>query len=480
VQSQGSLAGKRLGRYEVLGELAVGGMAEILLARIVGPSGFERPVVLKRILRAYAGVESFVNMFLDEARIAARIRHPNVVTVHELGHEEGELFLVMEYLEGESVAGFIKRAVARGEDLDPVVAAQVIAEASAGLHAAHELTGDDGALEQLVHRDVSPQNVFVTYDGHVKLLDFGIARVRDKLVRTEAGQTKGKFQYMSPEQCRGEALDRRSDVFALGIVLYEMSTGRQLFARASHMATLQAICDEPVIPPSRLVASYPPRLETICMRALEQTKGDRYATAADLRKDLLAFVRDAAPPGDPAERLATVMHGLFDDRIAEKREMLQRVRAGTDLTHVPIGEPDAAVDVPGIPEATIAEVRASATAVVTGAAAAHRRPGPVDRWPKLAAAIVPGLVVLIVGGVVLFVFGHRGAVPEAGPPAESVVLVPSAPVPSEVAELAPSAVALPPPVAPRHGPSRTTPKLRSSGGAGGSPAHDAGTRFQRF
>src|SRR5262249_34107635 len=207
---------RTIGRYEVVGELATGGMAEIFLGRLVGPSGFERPVVIKRILRQLSHKESFVAMFLDEARIVAGIRHPNVVQVQELGQDTGELYLVMEYLEGESVASLVRRLVAQGERVDYALAAHVVAEACAGLHAAHE-------AQNLVHRDVSPQNVFITYDGHVKVIDFGIAKTEGRMAQTEAGQVKGKFGYMSPEQCKADPLDRRSDVFALGIVLYELS-----------------------------------------------------------------------------------------------------------------------------------------------------------------------------------------------------------------------------------------------------------------
>src|SRR4051794_11133466 len=192
---------RSLGRYEVVGFLASGGMAEVFLGRVRGPSGFERPVVLKRMLPHLIRQESFVNMFLDEARIVARVRHPNVVQVHELTREGGELFMVMEYLEGESLAGLSRRLMARGETLDPEIAAYVVAEACSGLHSAHELRGDDGKSVGVVHRDVSPQNLFVTFAGSVKILDFGIAKAQDRVTRTETGELKGKLDYMSPEQC---------------------------------------------------------------------------------------------------------------------------------------------------------------------------------------------------------------------------------------------------------------------------------------
>jgi serine/threonine-protein kinase len=335
-----------IGRYDVVGHLASGGMAEIVLGRMLGPSGFQRPVVIKRILPHLAREQAFVEMFLDEARIVAGIRHPNVVNVHELGHEAGELFLVMEYLEGESAAGLTRRLRVNTETLSHALSAYVVAEACAGLHAAHELSDADGVKQNVVHRDISPQNVFVTYDGQVKVLDFGIATAADRITKTEAGQFKGKFEYSSPEQCRGLPLDRRSDVFALGILLYELSTGTRLFKRAGQLDTLRAICEQPVIPPSESAHGYPEVLSAIMMKALAKKPKDRYATALEMRRDLLAALRTIHPAGSPDEELGGVMQRLFGDRIAEKKEMLRRVQAGTNIGEIPSVETDASVEIP--------------------------------------------------------------------------------------------------------------------------------------
>src|SRR5262245_24036371 len=201
-----------VGSFEIVGHLATGGMAEILLGRASGPSGFERIAVIKRVLPHLASEPRFAQMFLDEARIAALIRHPNVVQIHELACEGDQLFIVMEYLEGESVAGLLRRLIAQQTRLPPALAAHIVAEACCGLHAAHELVDHSGRPLGVVHRDVSPQNIFVTYDGAVKVLDFGIAVARDRVTKTETGQLKGKFEYMAPEQCLGKALDRRADL----------------------------------------------------------------------------------------------------------------------------------------------------------------------------------------------------------------------------------------------------------------------------
>ena len=393
----------RLGRYDVLGELATGGMAQILLARIVGPSGFERAVVIKRILPHLLRRESFVAMFLDEARIAAGIRHHNVVHVHELMRDGDDLSLVMEYLEGESVASLTRRMFTRDEPLAPRLAAHIVAEAAAGLHAAHELVDADGRPQSLVHRDVSPQNLFVTYDGQVKVIDFGIAKAADRITETEAGQIKGKFEYMSPEQCRGEPLDRRSDVFALGVILYELTTGRRLFRRREGAAAvMRAITSEPIVPPSRVVEGYPPALEKACMRALENDRDARTPTAAELRRELLAAMRALGPSDEhETEALAASMRRLFADRLEEKREMLRRMRAGSAVTHVPAGEIDVDVDVPELPAALRSAARTELHAAGQAPASTTTR-----RSRRLGVGLGALVVVALIGGAV---FAARGA-----------------------------------------------------------------------
>ena len=338
----------KLGRYELVGHLASGGMAEIFLGRLRGPRGFEHPVVIKRVLPALARTREFVDMFVDEANIVAAVRHPNVVAVHEFGHENDELFLVMEYLEGESVGGLARRLWSRGEALDRRLAAHILAEACAGLHAAHELSDEKGIPRDLVHRDVTPQNIFVTYRGAVKLIDFGIAKAANRHTKTEAGQIKGKFGYMSPEQCFGRPLDRRTDIFALGTLLYELTTSRRLFRRESDLETLKAITEGPVVPPSEIVPDYPPALEAICLRALQRRREDRYATAAEMRRDLASAIASMHAPSLAEEDLSVLMRTAFADRIEEKEEMLRHVRAGASVPKLPVAEADEAVEVPAI------------------------------------------------------------------------------------------------------------------------------------
>jgi serine/threonine-protein kinase len=305
-------------------------MAEIFLAKRRGPMGFERPVVIKRVLPHLAEEEEFRNMFLDEARIAAALHHPNVVNVQELGQIGGELYLVMEYLGGENVGGLIKAMAAQGERIDHALTAHIVAEACAGLHAAHELRDLDGQELHIVHRDVSPQNIFITYEGAVKVLDFGIAKARERYTQTRTGQLKGKFAYMAPEQCRNHDIDRRADLWALGAVLYELSTGHRVFGRPSELGTIVAITEEEIPPPSAMVESYPPSLEQVVHRALARDPDDRYATAAEMRSDLIAVVRELAPKVDMQAQLASRMKQVFGRQMREKTEMLRQLPVHED------------------------------------------------------------------------------------------------------------------------------------------------------
>jgi eukaryotic-like serine/threonine-protein kinase len=301
-------------------------MAEILLAKATGPGGFERLVVIKRLLSHLKDDPTYVQMFLDEARIVARIRHRNVVQVHDLYEIDGEYWLVMEFLEGESATRLFS-SLGRS---DPALAAYVVSEAASGLRAAHELVTPDGRPSNVVHRDISPQNIFVTYGGDVKLLDFGIARADDRSLRTESGILKGKLEYMAPEQLSAGVVDQRTDLFALGVVLYELSTGIRLFKRKGEVEVIQAICYLPIARPTELVPNYPPELETICMRALERDPAARYQTAAELSKDLAVMLARLEPVTAVRDRLGLTMGTAFPDRTAAKRA-LATSDPGTEL-----------------------------------------------------------------------------------------------------------------------------------------------------
>jgi serine/threonine protein kinase len=298
-------------------------MANVYLARTSGPAGFHKWFAIKRIHPHLARDQKFVDMFLDEARIAAAIEHQNVAHVFDLGEADGAFFLAMEYLHGESLFGLTRESVRAGGAVSGRLAAYITARALDGLHFAHEATGRDGQKLNLVHRDVSPQNIFVTYDGQVKLTDFGVAKAANRLTNTETGLMKGKLAYASPEQLRGEPLDRRTDIFAMAICLWEITTGRRLFKGNSNAETLYKVSSGFRVPPSEIMADYPKELERIVARGLAHDRGDRYATAEEFARDLDLFV---ARTGDPigAREVKTLMHALFREQIAEKDEVLKR------------------------------------------------------------------------------------------------------------------------------------------------------------
>ncbi len=302
-----------LGRYEVLCLLATGGMASVHLARAAGIGGFEKLLVIKRILPHAAKDESFIQMFLDEARIAATLDHANVAHVFDVGSAHGDVFLAMEFLHGHDLRSVVRR-VDGPLPIGPALAIAI--SMCAGLHYAHDKRGPDGQLLGLVHRDVSPSNVVVTYDGSVKVIDFGIAKATNRLGETVSGVLKGKPGYMSPEQCLGDReIDRRSDVFCVGIVLYELTTGTRLFGdKGSEFAQLREIVEVDVAPPSRVVAGYPPELERIVVKALRREPNDRYQTALELQRDLEAFALSARADVSPSQ-LASLMQAKFRDEL---------------------------------------------------------------------------------------------------------------------------------------------------------------------
>jgi serine/threonine protein kinase len=285
--------GERVGEYELVTRLAAGGMAELFVARRAGLQGFEKFVVLKRILPNLAGSHDFVEMFLHEARVAATLEHPNVVPVFDFGRAGDDYFFVMPYVHGRDLLQVLRESHARGIRFPLAHAVRIAMAIAAGLHYAHEHVGFDGRPLGIVHRDVSPANVLVTYDGHVKVVDFGIAKAAAQTNVTQVGVRKGKAAYMSPEQCRGDSLDRRADIWAIGVVLFEMAMMRRLFRGDNDLALMNRIVHEEVEPPSSIEPGFPFRLEAIIMRCLAKRASDRYPTAQALQQDLEAFARES-------------------------------------------------------------------------------------------------------------------------------------------------------------------------------------------
>lgn len=313
---------KRFGRYTLVKKLATGGMAEIWLARQRGLAGFNRFVVIKKILSHLSEQKTFVDMFLDEARTSAQLNHPNIVQIFDLGREEDAYYIAMEYIAGENLAAVAWRGMKRHRPIPPTFAARIIADACKALHYAHHLRGSDGRPLEIVHRDISPQNVLVTYDGEVKIVDFGIAKAATKSEQTKTGMLKGKFSYMSPEQCLGAPVDMRSDVFALGILLYELCTGKRLFKHESELMILEMITKRTVVPPSQVAEDLSPLLDGIIMRALAKNANERYQTAQELQHALEGFLREEPHPATSVE-LGEYVRSLFGDKIDEKRRMIE-------------------------------------------------------------------------------------------------------------------------------------------------------------
>jgi eukaryotic-like serine/threonine-protein kinase len=307
-----------LGRYRVVDEIGIGGMASVHLARMDGPGGFQKWVAIKRIHPHLIEDDSFIHMFLDEARIAARISHPNVATVFELGKHDDTYWIAMEYLHGEPLREVMRRTEETGAPMPPEIACRVIADAAEGLHAAHELLGKNGEKLNLIHRDVTPHNLFVTYEGTTKVVDFGIAKFSSRMSSTRAGTLKGKLAYMSPEQVQGETIDRRTDIFALGVVLWELTTGQRLFRMDSDLDTLAKVQECNIPRPSTLVRGYPIDLEKIVMKALSKNRGERFKTAREFSRQLQSLLMRRGL-FIASDEVANYVQGIFKDRI-EKRE----------------------------------------------------------------------------------------------------------------------------------------------------------------
>jgi serine/threonine-protein kinase len=307
------------GRYELLRKIATGGMGQVYLARQKGPVGFQKLLVVKRLLPHLSEDEEFIQMFLDEARIAALLNHPNIAQIYEMGDVDGVLYIAMEYVNGESVSLVNSRANIRRGSLPLALKCRIIADAAAGLDHAHQARTPSGRRLGLIHRDVSPHNVLVGFNGNVKLIDFGVAKAAGKLSHTAVGTIKGKHAYMSPEQARGEELDARSDVYGLGIVFYELLTSHRLFKRESDVATLKAVVSARVPPPSEVVTTLPKNLDALVLKALARKREDRFQSAGDFQLALEDFLLAARLPGSTQAHLAAFMKDLYSAELEEER-----------------------------------------------------------------------------------------------------------------------------------------------------------------
>jgi serine/threonine-protein kinase len=319
--ASGSVAGK----YRLFASLGRGGMADVLLGVAQGPKGFNKLVVVKRLRGNLAADASLVNMFLDEARLAARLSHPNVVTTFEVGEQRGAYFIAMEYLDGQPLNKVMRAMRDGGEKISPVMWAKIMADACSGLHHAHELTDYDGTPMDVVHRDVSPQNIFITYDGRVKIVDFGIAKAALNTSETETGVLKGKIAYMAPEQAAGGKVDRRADVFSTGIVMWELLTGEKLVT-GNAATCLHKILNMPIPRPSEKNPDVPLELDAIVMCALERQVENRWQTSHEMRQALEAFAR-ASGQLITEEEISVIMKRVFAEKRAQIRQDIQKYMA---------------------------------------------------------------------------------------------------------------------------------------------------------
>lgn len=469
-------AGRLVGRYVVHDRIAAGGMATVHVGRLLGAAGFSRTVAIKRLHDAYAKDTEFVAMLLDEARLAASIRHPNVVPTLDVVAEEDELLVVMEYVEGDSVAHLSKLVLDAGGRVPGAFAATIVAQALHGLHAAHEARDKHGAPLGIVHRDVSPQNILVGIDGVSRVLDFGIAKAASRATTTEDGQIKGKTAYMAPEQLQHAAIDRRTDVFAASVVLWELLTGRRLFFADSPAETMSRVLTAPIADPRTFAPDVPPALAAITMRGLERNVATRFATAEEMAvaieesiatprsKDIGAWVATTAKltlegraqlvqvveqsshrmPAAPATTDPSLAHAIEEaERRRQHAEMPTDAGAGlppppgapgahpSNTSHVQWNGPPPPVRGPGEESTGIATVQSTI----------HSRP-PAAQPSRVAIALAVGGGSALVLALAIALVLSRGALkprPDAKPPAAVSVVEPA---PTTVAP-AVSAPALP-------------------------------------
>ncbi len=312
----------QFGRFDILGRLAIGGMAEIFLAREQGPGRGTRCVVLKRILPHVSNDPRFVEMFLHEAELAMNLTHPNLCAIYEFGERDGEYFIAMEWVQGVSITEMHKALFDRGDSGIPHhLVARIAAEVADALEFAHHAKDGEGRPLKLVHRDVTPDNVMVSFDGKVKLLDFGVAKAESQRQKTEAGMLKGKFAYMSPEQYQGQVLDGRADVFSLGACMYEAITGMALFHRASEYETMGAIVgDDPAPRVRKLKPDVPKALDLIVAKALAKSRDERFSSAGALQQALERYLVDQGLVVRPQDVSAFVAELLPDHQSSSKLE----------------------------------------------------------------------------------------------------------------------------------------------------------------
>jgi TonB family protein len=411
--SAGSPGG--FGRYQLLEKIAAGGMAEVYRARMRGEEGFEKIVAIKRILPHMADNDDFITMFVDEAKLAAQLTHNNIIHIYDLGKEDAYHYIAMEYVEGKDLRSILKTASEKGYPLPVDLALFIASKVANALDYAHRRMGLDGKELNLVHRDVSPQNVLISFEGDIKLCDFGIAKAATKVQQTQAGALKGKLQYMSPEQAWGKKVDRRTDIFSLGIVLFEMLAGERLFSGDTDLTILEQVRDARSEAPSLKNPDVPKKVDQIVLKALAKNPQDRYQNASEMEKDINSVLYSFQPAPGPAD-LAIYMHRLVEATAAASDAQIDAAFAQVAAAPAPeekkkgkglvISKKEKAAEPAPVP----APVEVSQPAISTGEESSKSRAG-------LFAGIAVGVVVLGAAGYFL----ARGKTPGPAPtPAPTV------------------------------------------------------------
>lgn len=426
-----NLAGRRLGRYEVITQLASGGMAAVYIARAQGVAGFERLVAIKVLHAHLAYEEEFISMFLDEARLAARIRHPNVVPTTDINDTGGDgYYLVMDYIEGDHLGGLLGRSAKQGKRLPAPIVSRILLDALAGLAAAHELTDEHGNPMNLVHRDISPHNVMVGTDGIARLTDFGVAKAEVRMSSTRAGQFKGKLSYMAPEQASTGDSTQISDIFSMGIVLWESLTGRRLFRGQTNAQTLAKILQDPIPMPSEVWPDLAP-FDAVLEKALARIPEQRFQSANEFI-DALEAVAQANGGIATQRQVSQLVLELLADKVEAERARIKDAIA--QLGQASLGETTLPIPRDGSSSSSITHSGArpvSADATQTGILVPQYAEPPQSNRNSLVLVAVAAIALLLGGGVAVYLMNDRG--PQVAAPIELEA------APAAQAEAAPSA-----------------------------------------
>jgi serine/threonine protein kinase len=475
---RGTVVPRMVGRYAIFDEIASGGMATVYLGRLTGSGGFSRTVAIKRLHPQFAKDPEFVTMFLDEARLAARIRHPNVVPTLDVVAASGELFHVMEYVQGESLSHLARGMKTRGERVPLRILLRIMNDVLQGLHAAHEARDERGVPLCIVHRDVTPQNVLVGVDGVARLLDFGVAKAAGRAHTTQEGQIKGKLSYMAPEQLLSSGVTRETDVYAASVVLWEMLTGERLFTGENELDVVAKLLQRDIHPPSRIAPDVPPELDALVMRGLHSQARERYATARDM---CLALGACGVPEATSLE-VGEWVEGLAAQAIADRSKRIAVIESQTEMTSSVSRRP-ALLPAPG--EATVVESPQGALKSaprladpsrpivdpITGTTSAAAYGGAIRARTRrrLGTAFAVFLCALLGGTVALVRGTHpRGAPAPLVPVASAAPAPPRIPPPSDPGEA---------PAAAQEAPVDALPAARRSESTSPPPMHRApGTR----